>query len=79
MPMLIRWLGHIKPGTEMNGIQTFVDVFTTLPAVAGVDSPCHKCVAALDRPPPRKLTFHQRWPKSMLCRMRRFDVSNGGG
>ena len=37
MPMLVRWPGKIKPGSEFNGIQAHMDVFTTLAAAAGVD------------------------------------------
>lgn len=38
VPMLVRWPGHIKPGSEFNGIQAHMDVFTTLAAAAGVDT-----------------------------------------
>ena len=37
VPMLVRWPGRIKPGSEFNGIQAHMDVFTTLAAAAGVD------------------------------------------
>ena len=37
VPMLVRWPGKIKPGSELNGIQSHEDVFTTLAAAAGVD------------------------------------------
>lgn len=37
VPMLIRWPGRIAPGSEFNGIQTHMDLFTTLAAAAGVD------------------------------------------
>jgi arylsulfatase len=36
VPMLVRWPGKISPGTELNGIQSHEDVFTTLSAAAGV-------------------------------------------
>ncbi|MGL4780755.1 MAG: arylsulfatase [Bacteroidales bacterium] len=36
VPMLVRWKGHINPGTELNGIQSHEDIFTTLTAAAGV-------------------------------------------
>jgi arylsulfatase len=36
VPMMVRWPGKIKPGTELNGIQSHEDVFTTLSAAAGV-------------------------------------------
>ena len=38
VPMLVRWPGHIKPGSEFNGIQAHMDIFTTLAAAAGVDT-----------------------------------------
>jgi arylsulfatase len=36
VPCLIRWPGHIKPGTELNGIQSHEDLFVTLAAAAGL-------------------------------------------
>jgi arylsulfatase len=36
VPMVVRWPGKIKPGTELNGIQSHEDVFTTLSVAAGV-------------------------------------------
>ena len=36
VPMLVRWPDRIEPGTELNGIQSHEDVFTTLSAAAGV-------------------------------------------
>jgi arylsulfatase len=36
VPCLIRWPGHIKPGTEANGIQSHEDLFVTLAAAAGL-------------------------------------------
>jgi arylsulfatase len=36
VPMLVRWPGHIAPGTDLNGIQSCEDVFVTLAAAAGV-------------------------------------------
>lgn len=38
VPMLVRWPGHIQPGSEFNGIQAHMDVFTTLAAAGGVDT-----------------------------------------
>ena len=35
VPALIRWPGHIKPGTELNGIFSGLDWFPTLLAAAG--------------------------------------------
>ena len=36
MPCLIKWPGHIKPGSETNGIQSNEDLFVTLAAAAGL-------------------------------------------
>ncbi len=36
IPLLIRWPGKIKAGTELNGIQSHEDLFVTLAAAAGV-------------------------------------------
>lgn len=36
VPMMARWPGRIKPGTELNGIQSHEDLFTSLSAAAGV-------------------------------------------
>ena len=36
VPCMIRWPGHIKPGTEANGIQNHEDLFVTLAAAAGL-------------------------------------------
>jgi arylsulfatase len=36
VPMLIRWPAAIKPGSVSNGIQTHMDLFTTLARAAGV-------------------------------------------
>jgi len=36
VPMMVRWPGRIRPGTELNGIQSHEDAFTTLSAAAGV-------------------------------------------
>jgi arylsulfatase len=33
---MVRWPGHIKPGTVMNGVQMHMDMFTTFAAIAGV-------------------------------------------
>lgn len=38
VPTLIRWPGKIEPGSELNGIQTHMDLYTTLAAAAGVDT-----------------------------------------
>lgn len=37
VPAMVRWPGHIKPGTELNGIQTTMDIFASLASAAGVD------------------------------------------
>jgi arylsulfatase len=36
VPCLIRWPGHIKPGTDANGVQSHEDLFVTLAAAAGL-------------------------------------------
>jgi arylsulfatase A-like enzyme len=36
VPCLIRWPGQIKPGTELNGVQSHEDLFVTLAAAAGM-------------------------------------------
>jgi arylsulfatase len=36
VPCLIRWPGHIKPGTDANGIQSHEDLYVTLAAAAGL-------------------------------------------
>lgn len=42
VPMLIRWPARIKPGSVSNGIQSHMDLFTTLAAAAGVDDVADK-------------------------------------
>jgi arylsulfatase A-like enzyme len=36
VPCLIKWPGHIKPGSEFNGIQSHEDLYVTLAAAAGL-------------------------------------------
>jgi arylsulfatase len=36
VPCLIRWPGHIPPGTDANGVQSMEDLFVTLAAAAGL-------------------------------------------
>jgi len=36
VPFLVKWPGHIKPGTVSNGIQNHEDVYATLAATAGM-------------------------------------------
>jgi arylsulfatase len=36
VPCLIRWPGHIQPGTDANGIQSHEDLYVTLAAAAGL-------------------------------------------
>jgi arylsulfatase len=36
VPLMVRWPGHIPTGSELNGIQSHEDLFTTLAAAAGV-------------------------------------------
>lgn len=35
VPMMVRWPGHIPAGKELSGIQSHMDIFTTLAAAAG--------------------------------------------
>jgi arylsulfatase A-like enzyme len=35
VPMLLRWPGRVAPGTELNGIQSHEDLFTSLATAAG--------------------------------------------
>ena len=42
VPMLIRWPARIKPGSVSNGIQSHMDLFTTLAAAAGVENVAEK-------------------------------------
>ena len=36
VPCLVRWPGHIPPGTDANGLQSHEDLFVTLAAAAGM-------------------------------------------
>jgi len=36
VPLLVKWPGHIKPGSVSNGIQSHEDLFVTLAAAAGL-------------------------------------------
>ncbi|MCY1279116.1 Arylsulfatase precursor [compost metagenome] len=36
VPMMVRWPGHIPAGSELNGIQSHEDLFTTLAVAAGM-------------------------------------------
>lgn len=36
VPCLIKWPGHIKPGTDFNGMQSHEDLYVTLAAAAGM-------------------------------------------
>lgn len=36
VPSLVKWPGHIKPGTELNGVQSHEDLYVTLAAAAGM-------------------------------------------
>jgi arylsulfatase len=36
VPLLVKWPGHIAPGTELNGVQSHEDLFVTLAAAAGL-------------------------------------------
>jgi arylsulfatase len=45
VPMLVRWPGRIRPGTELDGIPSHEDVFTALSAAAGVADSCERIAA----------------------------------
>ena len=45
VPMMVRWPGHIPAGTELDGIQCHMDIFTTLAAVAGEPDVAKKIMA----------------------------------
>lgn len=45
VPMMVRWPGHIRAGQVLNGIQAHMDLFTTLPAAAGVPDVAGKILA----------------------------------
>jgi arylsulfatase A-like enzyme len=36
VPLVIKWPGHIEPGTDFNGVQSHEDLFVTLAAAAGL-------------------------------------------
>ncbi|PTX44869.1 arylsulfatase [Christiangramia gaetbulicola] len=42
VPCLVRWPGKIPAGQQLNGIQSHMDLFTTLAAAAGVDNVADK-------------------------------------
>jgi hypothetical protein len=46
VPMMVRWPGRIQPVTELNGIQSHEDVFTTLAAAAGVPTSANASLQA---------------------------------
>ena len=39
---MLRWPGHVKPNQTLNGIQSHMDMFTSLAAAAGVDNVADK-------------------------------------
>ncbi|WP_373396119.1 arylsulfatase [Algoriphagus halophilus] len=42
---MVRWPGVIKPGQKLNGIQSHMDMFTTLAAAAGIDNIAEKVMS----------------------------------
>ncbi|SHO63292.1 arylsulfatase [Algoriphagus zhangzhouensis] len=42
VPTVVMWKDHIKPGQYLNGIQSHMDLFTTLASAAGVDNVAEK-------------------------------------
>jgi len=45
VPCLVRWPGHIKPGTNFNGIQSHEDLYVTLAAAAGMPNLTNELLA----------------------------------
>ena len=45
VPTLVRWPGHIAPGTALNGVQSHEDLFVTLAAAAGLPDIKEKLLA----------------------------------
>ena len=50
-PFLIRWPGHIQPGTESNEMVHVVDMFTTLLGFAGCEAPGDRIIDGVDQGP----------------------------
>ena len=50
VPLMIRWPGHLPAGTVLNGIQTHMDLFTTLAAAAGEPNVAEKILREQDQP-----------------------------
>ena len=48
-PCLIRWPGHIKPGTETNEMVHVTDMFTTLLGFAGCKAPADRLIDGVDQ------------------------------
>ncbi len=48
-PFLIRWPGHIKPGTESNEMVHVTDMFTTLLGFAGCKVPADRLIDGVDQ------------------------------
>ena len=48
-PCLIRWPGHIKPGTETNEMVHVTDMFTTLLGFAGCKPPTDRLIDGVDQ------------------------------
>src|SRR5271167_2871737 len=50
-PLLIRWPGRIKSGTESNEMVHVTDMFTTLLGFAGCEAPCDRLIDGVDQGP----------------------------
>ena len=48
-PLLIRWPGHIKPGTESNEMVHVTDMFTTLLSMTGCEAPKDRLIDGVDQ------------------------------
>ncbi|MEQ9097381.1 MAG: arylsulfatase [Phycisphaerales bacterium] len=50
VPCMARWPGKIPAGTKLNGIQSHMELFTTLAAAAGVDDVAERIMAEKNQP-----------------------------
>jgi len=63
LPLIIRWPGHLEPGTVRDELIAWVDIAPTILTVAGVPVPGDyqgQCFLGDDRAPPRECVFAGR-------------------
>jgi uncharacterized sulfatase len=81
LPLIIRWPGHLQPGTLSDELVAWVDVAPTLLSIAGVSVPGHyqgQVFLGPDKAPPRETVFAGRdrmdevFDKVRAARDRRF-------